>query len=148
MASIEDPQTVAPVEQEWSLGYSMVRGSVPLARIHTRRMLTLWQWDGDIEDAVLILSELAANAVRYARKPDALVGVRLALLEDRMLLIDVSDPMPAFPGFGSIVAPTPAQVSGRGICLARALGARVGWFLSAGGSGKTVRAELLPRDGV
>ncbi|MFE7807622.1 ATP-binding protein [Streptomyces sp. NPDC057430] len=147
VASIEEPQTVAPVEQEWSLGYSMVSGSVPLTRIHARRTLTLWQWAGDVEDAVLILSELVANAVRYAGEPGALAGVRLAMLEDGTLLIDVSDPMPAFPGFGSIVAPSPTEVSGRGICLARALGARVGWFLRADGGGKTVRAELPPPDG-
>ncbi|MEU1280441.1 ATP-binding protein [Streptomyces sp. NPDC005805] len=136
MASIENPQTVAPVAQEWSLGYSMVKGSVPLARIHARRMLTLWQWAGDVEDVVLILSELIANAVRHAGEPGILAGVRLAMLEDGTLLIDVSDPMPAFPGFGSIVAPCPTEVSGRGICLARPWGP-----VSAGSRTRTAAAR-------
>ncbi|MET9347074.1 ATP-binding protein [Streptomyces termitum] len=148
VASTENPTTATPVVRDWSFGYTMVDGSVPLARVHARRTLALWKWTGDIEDAVLILSELVANAVEYAGRPRALAGVRLALLEDGTLLVDVSDPLPAFSGFGTIAAPPPASVSGRGICLARALGARVSWFLHADGSGKTVRASLSPADGV
>ncbi|EPH43732.1 hypothetical protein STRAU_3215 [Streptomyces aurantiacus JA 4570] len=113
-----------------------------LARQHTRRRLTSWQWQGDIDDAVLVVSELVANAARYGKVAGHHVGLRLALTEDGGLLVDVSDPVLEFPGFGTGVwaGGAPGE-SGRGLLVVRRLALHVGWFLRAE-QGKTVRARL------
>lgn len=134
--------TRAPVVREWSLTYNTVPGAVRLARLRARRELTTQGWAGDIDTAVLVLSELLANAVQHASRPGQLAEVRLAVREDDALVIDVTDPMPAFPNFHELTAVGPEAVRGRGICLTRALGAHITWHLLSDGSGKTVRADL------
>ncbi|WP_308376191.1 ATP-binding protein [Streptomyces sp. ISL-99] len=137
-------EAAAPVFCEWSMGYTMVEGSVGLARIHTRRQLTTWNWTGDVQDAAIIVSELVTNAVWHAHKRGHVLGLRLAVLEDHTLVIDVSDPIAAFPGFTHAdrpAAPSDQDERGRGLLVARALGAEVTWFLRRH-IGKTVRATL------
>ncbi|WP_306318900.1 MULTISPECIES: ATP-binding protein [unclassified Streptomyces] len=113
-----------------STGYPLTPRSVPLARMHTRRRLTFWQWTGDIDDAVLVVSELAANAVTHGRVAGHEMWVRLAVTEDGGLLVDVSDPSPVLP-----------VREGRGLVVVRQLALEVEWFLR-NGVGKTVRARL------
>ncbi|WP_405993289.1 ATP-binding protein [Streptomyces sp. NBC_00986] len=85
--------------------------SVRLARTHTRRRLTLWNWPGDIEDAVLVTSELVANAVRHGKVPGREVWLRVAVDEENAALtIDVSDPTPVFP----VVRKAPEQRTAAG----------------------------------
>lgn len=122
-----------------STGYPMTPRSVPLARMHTRRRLTFWQWPGDIEDAVLVVSELTANAVTHARVPGRQVWVRLAATEDGGLLVDVSDPSPVLP----VTDPRPEGEHGRGLMVVRQLALELDWFLRPD-LGKTVRARLVP----
>ncbi|WP_138896913.1 ATP-binding protein, partial [Streptomyces chryseus] len=104
----------APVVRERSAGYPMATGAVRLTRIHTRRQLTLWAWPGDVQDAVLIVSELVTNAVHHGRKAGHELWLRLAVLEDASLLIDVSDPVEAFAGFGAHPEPAEGGERGRG----------------------------------
>ncbi|WP_427922464.1 ATP-binding protein [Streptomyces sp. cg40] len=117
----------------------MTPRSVRLARLHTRRRLTLWNWPGDIEDAVLVTSELVANAVRHGRLPGHEVWLRVAVDEDEKsaLTIDVSDPVLEFP----VVNQTPSGESGRGLLVVSGVSASLDWFLR-GDIGKTVRARL------
>ncbi|MFI6404556.1 ATP-binding protein [Streptomyces sp. NPDC050548] len=124
---------------DWSMSYPMTPRSVRLARLHTRRRLTLWNWPGDIDDAVLVTSELVANAVRHGRLPGHEVWLRVAVDEekDSLLTIDVSDPVLEFP----VVKQAPGGESGRGLCVVSGVSASLDWFLR-GDVGKTVRARL------
>jgi anti-sigma regulatory factor (Ser/Thr protein kinase) len=123
---------------DWSISYPMTPRSVRLARLHTRRRLTLWNWPGDIEDAVLVTSELVANAVRHGKVPGHEVWLRVAVGEENAALtIDVSDPTPAFP----VVTQAPGAENGRGLLVVAALSASLDWFLR-GDIGKTVRVQL------
>ncbi|WP_369259306.1 ATP-binding protein [Streptomyces sp. R35] len=119
---------------------------VRLARLQARRRLTMWQWTGDIDDAVLIVSELVANAVQHGRVVGHELWLRLTELEDGGLVVEVSDPVRVFPE----VAEGPGGESGRGLLVVRQLTRELGWFHRAD-VGKTVRARLAapppPRTG-
>ncbi|WP_338704339.1 ATP-binding protein (plasmid) [Streptomyces sp. Q6] len=142
MNTLDTTPTVAEnVIHDWSMSYSMVPRAVSLMRVHVRRRLLMWAWDGDQEDATVIASELVTNAVRYSRVAGHLLDVRLALLEGGALLIDVSDPVGAFPGFREHLIPSSDDEQGRGLPLIRALGGELSLTLLANG-GKTVRAHL------
>ncbi|MBT2395597.1 ATP-binding protein [Streptomyces sp. ISL-100] len=142
MATPEPCQALtATVAREWSMGYTMVYGSVRLARIHARRHLINWQWPGDVQDAVLIVSELVTNAISHGWKRGHELSLRLAVLEDGSLLIDVSDPGRAFPRFGERIESGEGDERGRGLRVVRELGGEVGWFLRQH-CGKTVRVRL------
>ncbi len=133
----------APVVRERSAGYPMGSSAVRLARIHVRRQLTVWRWRGDVQDAVLIVSELVTNAVHHGRKVGHELWLRLAVLEDGSLLIDVSDPVGAFARFGECEEPADDQERGRGLRVVRELGGEITWFLREH-CGKTVRVRLSP----
>ncbi|MFI5807277.1 ATP-binding protein [Streptomyces sp. NPDC051561] len=140
------PQTAtedasSAVALEWRMGYTMVEGSVRLVRIHVRRNLVLWQWPGDVQDATLIASELAANAVRHGWVHGHELWLRLAVLDGGELLIDVSDPVRHFPAGGERSDPGEDAESGRGLHVVRALGGEISWFLREH-CGKTVRVGL------
>ncbi|WP_406329997.1 ATP-binding protein [Streptomyces sp. NBC_00203] len=143
-----NPQPPTLLTHDWSMGYPMTLRSVRLARLQARRRLTMWQWAGDIDDAVLVVSELVANAVRHGRVVGHELWLRLAELEDRGLVVEVSDPVRAFPEITA--EPEPEGESGRGLLVVRQLTRELGWFHRAD-VGKTVRARLAapppPRTG-
>ena len=128
----------ALLTQDWSLGYPMTVRGVRLARLHTRRRLTMWNWTGDIDDAVLVTSELVANAARHGKLPGHELWLRLAVLEDGGLTIEVPDPVRAFP---EVCTGTDGQEHGRGLLVVAQLAAELDWFLRAE-VGKTVRARF------
>ncbi|MCZ9347149.1 ATP-binding protein, partial [Streptomyces sp. TRM76130] len=92
-----DPQPSTTLVHDWSMGYPMTPRTVRLARLHVRRRLTMWSWAGEVDDAVLVTSELVANAVRHGRLPGHELWVRLRELKDGVLVVDVSDPVRVFP---------------------------------------------------
>lgn len=133
--------------REWSMGYVMAHRSVPLVRVHVRRQLALWGWGGDAYDAAVVVSELVTNAIQYGRRIGRRVWVRLAVREDGALVIDVSDPQAELPP--RVLDPSPPgpeDERGRGLFLARGLGAELSWFPREF-VGKTVRATLEPAAG-
>ncbi|MGW7056330.1 ATP-binding protein [Streptomyces sp. NPDC054887] len=130
-----------PFVREWSAGWPMAAGTVRLARLHVRRRLTVWGWPGDVEDAVLVVSELVTNAVHHGHRAGHELWLRLAVLADGALLVDVSDPVAAFPGFGASGEPGDGEERGRGLRVVRDLGGEIGWFLRPH-CGKTVRVRL------
>lgn len=132
-----NPETPALLTHDWSMGYPMTLRSVRLARLHVRRRLTMWNWTGDIDDAVLVASELVANAVQHARVVGHELWLRLAELEDGGLIVEVSDPVRAAPKPG--VAPD--GEGGRGLLVVAQLADDLVWFLRPE-VGKTVRARL------
>ncbi|NEB03644.1 ATP-binding protein [Streptomyces sp. SID13726] len=114
------------------------------ARAFARDTLCSWSLDHRSDDATLVITELAANAVAHAM-PRAGAGgaaeVWLGLaLDPAHLLVSVSDPADAPPAY------TPADVSalpehGRGLYIVDALAEEWGWTLRPP-AGKTVWAKL------
>ncbi|WP_282699444.1 ATP-binding protein [Streptomyces sp. CC219B] len=127
---------------DWSTSYPLTPRSVRVARLHTRRRLTMWQWPGDIDDAVLVTSELVANAVRHGRLPGHELWLHLTVSDGGALNIDVSDPLRRFPVIGEGRLEDESE-GGRGLLLVARLAVELDWFLRAD-VGKTVRARMAP----
>ncbi len=134
-------QPSAPLAHSWSMSYPMTLRSVRLARLHVRRRLTMWNWAGDVDDAVLVVSELVANAVLHGKLPGQELWLRVAELECGGLNVDVSDPSRALP----VLKGNPGGEGGRGLLLVSRLADELDWFLRAD-VGKTVRARLAVPD--
>ncbi|MCX4834209.1 ATP-binding protein [Streptomyces sp. NBC_01016] len=141
IVSTGEPVATAPVVAEWSMDYTMVDQVVPLVRLHARRQLVMWRWSGDQQDATLIASELATNAISHGRMAGHMMNVRLAVLEDCALLIEVSDPVPGLSRFRERGGADDESECGRGLDVIHALGGALSWFLRDGG-GKTVRVHV------
>lgn len=126
--------------------YTMHPTSVPQSRRDTCTQLAEWHWGtGDSTDAVaLVVTELVANAVKHARprRSDHRILLRLAVLADGDLIVEVSDPVAAFPRFDESVRPQPDDEAGRGLVLVRSCSVDLTWFPRPH-VGKTVRAHLL-----
>jgi anti-sigma regulatory factor (Ser/Thr protein kinase) len=114
------------------------------ARAFTRETLSCWSLDHRSDDATLVITELAANAVAHAVLRPAAGGaaeVWLGLSFDPShLLVTVSDPGDEPP------ACTPGDVTalrenGRGLYIVDALAQEWGWT-SRPPAGKTVWAKL------
>lgn len=99
-----------------------------------RSTLHEWGLDAVGDLTVLLVSELVTNALRYASGP---IGVRLARRAGPVLLVEVSDPVPA-PPLVRIAAPD--DESGRGLQLVARTSRR--WGTRRGEQGKTVWFEL------
>ena len=102
--------------------------SVSRARRHAREMLWEWKLDFLAEDAEVIVSELATNAIEAATASGTGGAVALQLLGGRSrLLILVRDPVP-WPPVAPEAAPGAAAESGRGLLLVTALATRWHWY--------------------
>ena len=106
------------------------------ARHVMARAADLWRLDREItETALLLVSELATNAIRHGTPP---VRLSLRLKRDR-LRVEVTDSSPALPELGH---PGPDQISGRGLQIVQQLSATWGATASPRRLGKTVWFEL------
>ncbi|MFE5243824.1 MULTISPECIES: ATP-binding protein [unclassified Streptomyces] len=129
---------------EWS--FPAVPGSVRSARHAVRDALHYWGFDAAVGDvAVLLVSELVTNSLRYASGP---IGVRLVwphpdgdepagAAGERHLLVEVSDPVPDPPTERNA---GPEDEGGRGLQLVACSARR--WGTRRGKTGKTVWFEL------
>ncbi|WP_246103327.1 ATP-binding protein [Streptomyces piniterrae] len=117
---------------EWS--FPADPGAVRTARTRVRQVLDDWGLDGAVDVAVLLVSELVTNSLRYASGP---IGVRMVLLSTGGLLVEVSDPLPDPPQERSA---TPDDEGGRGLQLVACSARR--WGTRRGKTGKTVWFEL------
>ncbi|MEU9979756.1 ATP-binding protein [Streptomyces sp. NPDC050856] len=126
---------------EWTFPGEL--NTVRTARHAVRDTLRSWRLESAVCDlAVLLVSELVTNSLRYAPGP---VGVRLVRLQPgddpfapyAALLVEVSDPLPDPPR--ERVA-GPDDEGGRGLQLVACSARR--WGTRKGRSGKTVWFEL------
>jgi anti-sigma regulatory factor (Ser/Thr protein kinase) len=105
------------------------------ARRFTVDALTSCGWQDIANDAAIVVTELAANAVTHAHSPFTVTlssrgdGVMIAVRDDSPLAPDLRDP-------------ASSEVRGRGLRLVAALSASWGTDLEEGG--KVVWAELVP----
>lgn len=101
----------------------------------------LWRLDREMtETALLLVSELATNAIRHGTPP---VRLSLRLERDRQhrdrLRVEVTDSSPSLP---ELSHPEPDQTAGRGLQIVQLLAARWGASASPRRLGKTVWFEL------
>ena len=149
-------RTVSLIDRRWSAGLTLPRSTAPehsagglLAVLEDvratgsacgvgRRFVidTLGGWgvpEPVVEIAVLVTSELVANAVNHAPPP----GVLRVLADDERVRIEISDASRREP---RIVRPGAATAGGRGLLLVDQLATRWGWDVRP--PGKVVWCEV------
>ena len=116
------------------LGLAPVPASVRVGRHFAARTLTDWDVaPEEIQDAILIVSELVTNAVRHGRPP-----IRLRLRKIRQeVVIEVDDGDESMPRDRK---PTYDSLGGRGLPIVAALSRR--WTANLSDAGKTVCSVL------
>ncbi|WP_344069178.1 ATP-binding protein [Streptomyces crystallinus] len=118
---------------EWT--FPAEANAVRTARHAVRDTLRGWELDGGVSDvAVLLVSELVTNSLRYASGP---IGVRMVRHDPGALLVEVSDPLPEEPVERDA---GPDDEGGRGLQLVACSARR--WGTRRGRTGKTVWFEL------
>jgi anti-sigma regulatory factor (Ser/Thr protein kinase) len=103
------------------------------ARRLVAEALRQWGWTGDHQAALLIATELSANAVVHARSPLRVCVTR----RGNVVRISVAD---LHPGRPILVRPSPHETSGRGLGIVAALADRWGHDIDI--SSKEVWAEI------
>ncbi|MFC6066683.1 ATP-binding protein [Streptomyces ochraceiscleroticus] len=125
----------------WCARFTSVPQAVGRARRAVRAALLAHGIASDTADTVvLVVSELAANAVRHGRVPGRLFEVRIDLGgegEDKEITVEVSDAGDARP---ALRGPTEDAESSRGLVLVTALA--TAWGVRDRQIGKTVWARV------
>jgi anti-sigma regulatory factor (Ser/Thr protein kinase) len=115
-------------------------GAVPCARLHTRQLLWEWGLKEVIDNAELLVSELATNALRAAAAMGQTLPIRLWLLSNNVrVVVLVWDGNPRPPVRVSVGGDAE---SGRGLVLVEALSDRWGCYAHKSLGGKIVWCEL------
>jgi anti-sigma regulatory factor (Ser/Thr protein kinase) len=141
-----------PTRRSWPLSSATpplaALPTVPaLARLFARATLHAWHEDSLVQDAELIVSELAGNAVAASSDTDGrpvyvdgrMPVIRVCLLTDGVrLLIKVFDQAPGIPVLRET---TVDEQSGRGLMLVNAIADTWGWKPAKGQPGKVVWAQ-------
>jgi anti-sigma regulatory factor (Ser/Thr protein kinase) len=119
-----------------------------MVRAFVGAMLSAWHMDSLTEDAELIASELASNAVAASTDSDGqpvyisghMPVVQVCLLTDGVrTLLEVWDQAPGIPVIRDAAG---CEESGRGLVLIDAIADRWGWSPATGRPGKVVWAEM------
>jgi anti-sigma regulatory factor (Ser/Thr protein kinase) len=134
------------VQGYWPLRSYMELGAlssaVPCARLHARHVLWEWGQTSLAEDAELVVSELATNAVSATQAIESIRPVRLWLFSDSSrTLIMIGDASPSPP---SRIDPVATDTDGgRGLLLVEALSSNWGWYTTRmAGTTKVIWAEF------
>jgi anti-sigma regulatory factor (Ser/Thr protein kinase) len=137
-------------ERRRRIGLAPVPESARTAREFTVATLRKWQLDSLTEDAVVIASELATNAIRHgtpAATGDTASGTgagRVELswcLQASRLICVVTDQTPAPP---ALAASDPEAESGHGLHIVGALAVAWGWTILSSGEKAVWAALELP----
>jgi anti-sigma regulatory factor (Ser/Thr protein kinase) len=132
----ENPDAPYPTGAEVSAQFAAERTAPRSARHFVVDTLGRWGYAGSVlDDAQLLVTELATNAVVHARSPFSVVARR----EGYAVRVSVRDACPVRPKLRDV---GPPGTSGNGLRLVAALAADWGVELTA--DGKTVWAELRP----
>ncbi|MFE9976197.1 ATP-binding protein [Streptomyces hirsutus] len=140
---MEPAAVTAPVLRKIPMDLPADPSAAGIARIKARTLLTVLGWPGNLHAAIDVIHCLVDNAVQYGLTPGKAsqnLGVCLSVTEAHELLVDVTDPNPAFPDFDKAVA----GELGRGLWDVTQQGAVLSWFVNAEFDGKTVRAAMRP----
>ncbi|HEX4865036.1 MAG TPA: MEDS domain-containing protein, partial [Acidimicrobiales bacterium] len=122
-----------PAAAESSRRFVAGMAAAALARRYVTATLEDWGRPGAIHDALIVVSELAANAVQYAGGD---FTVSLSRLADSLRLT-VGDPNPDPPRLGT---PGPLALGGRGMRMIDRIAAA--WGHDRAGAGKLVWVDL------
>ncbi|MGW2327416.1 ATP-binding protein [Streptomyces sp. NPDC001700] len=126
-----------PVIHKDRVDYVPTRRNVTRARRHAARMVAEWGHPALVDDAELIVAELAGNAVRHGRVPGRLFLLDLTLTATS-LRIAVADPKGE--RLPEPRQPSPDATHGRGLLIVTTLAAR--WGICERTVGKEIWAEL------
>jgi anti-sigma regulatory factor (Ser/Thr protein kinase) len=122
-----------------NLELGALASAVPCARLHTTHILREWNLEHLADNAELIVSELATNALKASWSLHGTPPITLRLRADReSLIIAVADALPAPP------QPQPHEIdadSGRGLEIVAVLSESWGYYHPESG-GKVVWALL------
>ncbi|MFJ8159319.1 ATP-binding protein [Streptomyces sp. NPDC096136] len=143
-----------PVNRNWLLVLDGITDPVSRSREFTRRAMAAWNWPlataqgrRGAEDALLLVSEVVANACRHGGGPGALV---LDCTADRLRIevTDLSPEPPVPPGFPvrSGAGGAPGRPGGYGLLIVERLARDWGW--RPGVVGKCVWLEFPCPPGV
>jgi anti-sigma regulatory factor (Ser/Thr protein kinase) len=143
---IPDAQGATPV-RTFGQRFSATRRGARLARLLAAHQLTEWGHPHGTEahdTVVLVVAELAANAVLHGRVPGRDFALSLVHDESRgVVRVEVADTHPALPTVSRAGAAPDAE-GGRGLLLVDALATDWG-VRDRPGPGKTVWAECATR---
>ncbi|MEU8779076.1 hypothetical protein [Streptomyces sp. NPDC048606] len=141
-----DPPARYPAQTHTCMKLPATSNAPTLARNTARDHLTIAGYPGDVGVATEVRGPVVDNAVRHGvpvpAPSGAQIRVELAVAVSGGLWIDVRDLEAAFAQFKAAMR----GECGRGLREAGRLGAVTSWYLRDGADGKTVRAELSPRD--
>lgn len=126
---------------EFSIRLARNYASVQTARRFVRHALHMWNADGEVDDAVIVVSELVTNAIAHAH-----TGCELRISHDggsegAVLRVEVNDRGAQIPDVQTL---TETREHGRGLHIVAALTKAWGVDTEPDGS-KTVWAELVDR---
>ncbi|MFG2925500.1 ATP-binding protein [Streptomyces sp. NPDC048305] len=145
MPSAQELPTPGPAPEEHALhgdrlDYTPTARSISLARHRTARLVRGWGSPDLADDAALLVSELATNALLHGGVKGRLIRVELSLSRTT-LRIAVSDPRgERLPG---LRLAGEDECYGRGLMIVAGLADR--WGVAPRTVGKTVYAELAAR---
>ncbi|MFG2587730.1 ATP-binding protein [Streptomyces sp. NPDC048438] len=140
MAAAQEGPSPYPVLHEDRLDYTPTARSVPLCRRRAARLVAEWGQPQRADEAALLVSELATNALLHGCMRGRLFRVHLTLT-CTALRIEVSDPRgERLPGLREVGAD---DCYGRGLLVVARLADR--WGVEPRTVGKTVFAELIVR---
>jgi anti-sigma regulatory factor (Ser/Thr protein kinase) len=130
---------VAPDKSELRLGLLAEASSVVLARNLVKYAVLGWGWDGLVDDAIVVASELVTNAVQVVLGDE--IRLRVSRQADGVLL-EVWDPSPKLPTASPVALDAE---EGRGLFIVATLAKKHGVRpASEGATGKVVWA-LVPK---
>jgi len=122
----------------WKQRFTPVPPSVHRARHAAEAALRGWGVaPGSLPLVLLVLSELATNAVRHGRVPGRYYEVRIAYDAEKLVGIEVSDPGDGLPVAGDA---SPDSERGRGLAIVE--GFAEAWGVRPRTVGKTVWARV------
>ncbi|MFE9612166.1 ATP-binding protein [Streptomyces sp. NPDC006012] len=137
--TIHRPVAAPPYQEHW-FGLPALRTSVKAARDTVRERLCSWRVPGDLCcDAVLLVSELATNAVIHTGSRRFLCGLSLAGNESLHIEVHDDDHTTSRPTGRH---PGPRDEGGRGLLLVHQLSADWGADRSTRTQGTVVWADL------